>query len=192
MLEDLELELDWIGFELDPTTPRGGRDLAELFGSDRLAEMRAQLRNVAASLGVRMGEPPRVPNTRRALALVEQCRAAGAVDLARNALMDAHWVQGRDIGSDAVLADVARHAGLDPVAAVAGCDSPAWHARVDAMRETASRWGVTGIPTFFLLPEGWTEERLAEWSGPQPVRVVGSRSVAELRAAARQVGALPG
>jgi len=186
---DFVLELDWVGFELDPSTPRGGRDLAELFGADRVAGMRSQLRDVAAGLGVRMGEPPRVPNTRRAMALVEQCRAVGAVDLARNALMDAHWVHGRDIESDAVLAEVAGLAGLEPAAAVAGCDAPAWLARVDATRQTAARWGVTGIPTFFLLPEGWTETDRAGWSGPQPVKVVGSRSVGELRAAARRVGA---
>ena len=189
MLDEFELELDWVGFELNPGTPRGGRDVFEMFGAAQVVAVRAQLQEAAAGMGVQMGEPPRLPNTRRALALVEQARDAGTLAVARNALMDAHWLHARDIESDSVLSEIAERAGLDADLAVPNCDAPVWQARVDAMRAEAGRWGVTGIPTFFLLPEGWSVEGQADWRGPQPIKVFGSRSLPQLRQAARSVGA---
>lgn len=185
------MELDWVGFELHPGTPRGGRDVAEMFGAERVAAFRQHLRDAATRMGVPLGEPTHVPNTRRALALAEQARDAGALGVARNALMDAHWLHARDIESDDVLGEVAALAGLDPATAVAACDALAWQARVDAMRVEATRWGVTGIPTFFLLPEGWSVETMETWTGPQPVKVVGAQPMPLLREAARRVGARP-
>ena len=46
-------------------------------------------------------------------------------------------------------------------------------ARVDALGREAQRWGVTGIPTYFLLPDGWTPGSPPPASGAQPVRIVG-------------------
>lgn len=185
------MELDWVGFELHPGTPRGGMLVTDMFGEERVAAFRGHLEQAAARVGVPLGQPTRIPNSRRALALAEQARDAGALQLARNALMDAHWLDARDIESDEVLAEVAGLAGLDPVPAVAACDAPGWQARVDAMREEATAWGVTGIPTFFFLPEGWSLEASAAWRGPQPLRVVGAQPLPLLRDAVRQIGGQP-
>jgi predicted DsbA family dithiol-disulfide isomerase len=176
-LEEFDMTLDWVGFELHPETPRGGMSISELFSADRVAAMRGDLRDAAARMGVEIGEPDHLPNSRRALALAEQARDAGTLQAARDAAMDAHWVHGRDIEDDAVLADIARIAGLDPAVAVPAADLP--------------EWGVSGIPTFFFLPDGWTLETAPTWTGPSPLRLVGSKPLPGLREAARRVGALP-
>lgn len=185
------MTLDWVGFELHPETPRGGMSISDLFSADRVAAMRGDLRDAAARMGVEIGEPDHLPNSRRALALAEQARDAGTLQAARDAAMDAHWVHGRDIEDDAVLADIARIAGLDPAVAVPAADLPEWQARVDALRAEATAWGVSGIPTFFFLPDGWTLETAPTWTGPSPLRLVGSKPLPGLREAARRVGALP-
>lgn len=185
------MDLDWVGFELHPGTPKGGMRVTDMFGEQRVAAFRGQLEQAAARVGVPLGQPTRIPNSRRALALAEQARDAGTLQVARNALMDAHWLHARDIESDAVLAEVAALSGLDPVAAVAACDSPRWQARVDAMRAEAAAWGVTGIPTFFFLPDGWTVDGMHGWTGPQPLRVVGAQPLPLLRDAVRRIGAAP-
>lgn len=188
-MDEFTLALDWVGFELHPETPRGGMPVTAMFPPERVAAFRGHLSEAAQRMGVEMGSPDHIPNTRRALALAEQARDGGDLQAARDAAMDAHWLHGRDIESDAVLADIARRAGLDPEQAVAACDAPAWQARVDAMRAEATRWGVTGIPTFFFLPDGWTVDAQDSWEGPVPLRVVGCQPLPLLREAARRVGA---
>lgn len=185
------MDLDWVGFELHPSTPRGGMLVTDMFGEERVAAFRGHLEQAAAKVGVPLGSPTRIPNSRRALALAEQARDAGSLQVARNALMDAHWLDARDIESDEVLAGIAALAGLDPAAAVPACDAPEWQARVDAMREEATAWGVTGIPTFFFLPDGWTVAGMGSWTGPQPLKVVGAQPLPLLRDAVRKIGAQP-
>ncbi len=190
-MDEFELDLDWVGFELHPETPRGGMAVTDLFPADRVAAMRGHLMEAAKRFGVEMGQPDHIPNSRRALALAEQARVAGNLQAARNAAMDAHWLHGKDIEDDAVLAEIAVAAGLDPARAVPATRAPAWEARVDAMRQEASAWGVTGIPTFFFLPDGWTLEGAGAWTGPSPLKVVGCQPLPLLRDAARRIGAPP-
>ncbi len=185
------MELEWLGFELHPSTPRGGREVAEMFGEAAVAGMTGRLKEAANRMGVSLDSvPSRLPNTRRALALVEQARAVGQTELhlARDAAMDAHWKHHKDLEDDAVLAEIAAIAGLDPATAVPAADHPRWQARVDAMRQEATSWGVSGIPTFFMLPDGWSLETAREWQGPSPVRVVGAQPMGVLRDAARRAG----
>jgi predicted DsbA family dithiol-disulfide isomerase len=105
----------------------------------------------AATFGVQgLASHDRIPNTRRALAVAEFARDQGRLHPFRRAAMEAYWRGGRDIEEDAVLADCAREAGLDPAAALAAVGHPGYRARVDTMGEVARRAGVTGIPTFVM------------------------------------------
>lgn len=162
-----------MGFELHPGTPPGGMPLAELFKGRPLEPMQAQLGRFAAGFGVNMRFSDRLPNTRRPLALAEHARDHGLLHPMRDALMDAHWQDGRNIEETAVLRDLAAKVGLDPDAALAAADGPEMGARVRAMGEEARRWGVTGIPTYFLLPDGWRPGSGPMPSGAQPVKIVG-------------------
>ncbi|WP_049935246.1 DsbA family oxidoreductase [Haloplanus natans] len=64
------------------------------------------------------------------------------------AVFEALWVEGDDIGDPEVLADCAEAAGLDPGVVDAALDDEALHARIDDLFDTARRDGVTGVPTF--------------------------------------------
>jgi len=64
------------------------------------------------------------------------------------AVFEALWVDGRDIGDAAVLEDCAEVAGLDPAVVEDALDDDALFARVDDLFETAQRQGITGVPTF--------------------------------------------
>ncbi len=143
--------MDWRGFELHPETPRGGIELAQVFGPARERQLREYMRQFAASFGITdMGHPGHMPNTRRALAAAEYARDRGRLTPFRHAAMDAHWREGRDLEDPGVIASVASAAGLDGLAAAAAMDDPEYLARVDAMRAEATQPGVTGIPTFFF------------------------------------------
>ena len=64
------------------------------------------------------------------------------------AVFEALWVDGRDIGDPAVLEDCAEAAGLDPSVVHEALDDDALLERLDDLFETAQRQGVTGVPTF--------------------------------------------
>ncbi len=177
MQEEYDVELDWRGFELHPETPPGGRSLADYFGAQRAQAMEARLVTFAASFGVSgLAQRQAIPNTRKALAVAEFARDRDRLHPLRHAVMEAYWRGGRDIEDDAVLADCAREAGLDPAEALAAIRDPVYRGRVDAMGDEARRVGVTGIPTFIMGRHGVV--------GCQPYEVLAA--LAETEGAARR------
>jgi predicted DsbA family dithiol-disulfide isomerase len=124
--------------------------LERMLGPGRAAAAQEWLPRFAAQFGVEIRPPGRVWNTRRALAASELARDQGRLDAFRTAAMDAYWLAGREIESDAGIAAVARAAGVPAEAAVAAAGAPEYLARVDAARAEAHERGVSGIPTFFF------------------------------------------
>lgn len=144
---ELDVEVEWIGYELHPSTPPGGIPLAEYLPD---AEgMLGYVRTFARGFGIDDLQPPtRLASTRRAHAVAQLARDTGRLVDWRIAAFDAYWRRGRGLESDDDLAALARDAGLDPLAAIAAAGDPALLARVDAARLAAAAAGVTGIPTF--------------------------------------------
>jgi predicted DsbA family dithiol-disulfide isomerase len=66
------------------------------------------------------------------------------------ALFQAYFIEGRDIGDQGVLADIAATTGMDGNATTAGLASDADVATVRQDVERAQTIGVTGVPTFIL------------------------------------------
>ena len=162
-----------------------------MFPEPQVDAMHARLQQVADDLGVPFEPRMHAPSTKKALALSEHARRAGRLDAWREAAMDAHWRDGRDIEDPAVLRDLATDAGLDPDAAMAFLDGAEIPALLHAQRAEAHQWGVTGIPTWFLLPDGWRPEHGVPDSGPRPVRVVGCQPMEVVERAAKLAGATP-
>ena len=152
-------------------------DLARILGP-RAATAPQRTTQFAESFGVSgMKHPMRIPNTRRALAVVELARDRGLLDAFRQSAMNAHWREGMDLENDSHLAQVARRAGLVPEEALAASRDPEYLDRVDAIREEAHALGVTGIPTFIF---GLRTDAVA---------VVGCQPFQVLEQAALQAGA---
>lgn len=189
LVGDFDIAFEWRGFELHPETPPGGMPLERLFPPERIAPMQAHIQRFAASFGVQMGAPTRLPNTRRSLAIAEYARAQGRLDPFRDAAMEAHWNRGLDLEDDTTLRSLAIEAGLDGDAALAATSDPAFVSRVDAMGEEAQRWGVTGIPTYYLLPDGWDlGDALPPPDQPRPVRIVGCQPYETVLAGCMRAG----
>src|SRR5215831_12850352 len=123
LLAELDLTLDWHGFELHPSTPRGGMPLSALFPGMDLPRMHERTRRFAARFDVTGFDPPdRLQNTRRALAIAELARDRGVLDAYRSAVFDAHWRRGMNLESDEDLRSIASSVGLDPAEALAAAD----------------------------------------------------------------------
>jgi predicted DsbA family dithiol-disulfide isomerase len=149
LLRELDLELDWYGFELHPSTPPGGVPLSRLFPGTPLAAMHERTKRFGASFGVLDFQPPDwLSNSRMALAIAEHARDVGRLEPWRQGAMEAHWRQGKNLEDPADLKVIALGAGLAPEAALAAASDPDLLARVDARQDEARRHGIRGIPTF--------------------------------------------
>ena len=149
LLAEFELELDWCGFELHPSTPPGGVALSRLFPNAPLPAMHERTKQFAASFGVTGFEPSNwLWNSRKALAVAEYARDADKLEPFRKIVMNAHWREGKSLERDEDLAAMAEGAGLDVTRALAAATDAALLARVDARQADARSQGVRGIPTF--------------------------------------------
>lgn len=119
---EVPLKLSWHGQELLPDTPPAGLPYQEFYvqrlGSPAaVAARRAQVREAAmgAGLSLNFAAIERLPNTRAALALIEDTRQTGSteqVEALLERLYTAYFVEGRDIGQPAVLAELAAACGI--------------------------------------------------------------------------------
>jgi predicted DsbA family dithiol-disulfide isomerase len=171
--DELDLVVDWRGFPLHPSTPKGGMPLAALLGA-RVPAAKEHMRQFAARFGVTgIVHPDRVPNTRRVLAMAEHARDLGKLEEFRRAGMEAHWRHGNGLESDDDLRAIADSVGLDGAAALAAADDPRYTALVDARIAEAHVQGVTGIPTFVIKGVIGDEEVV----GCQPYEVLAAAAV---------------
>jgi predicted DsbA family dithiol-disulfide isomerase len=175
-LGDQAADVSWRygAFELDPTIPPEGVDprayLERKYDADAVDAIQQRLRSVATADGLPLMDfaDMRVrPNTFAAHRLQTEALARGrdVQQAVADGLFAAYWAEGRDIGDQAVLADVAAACGI-PDARVQEVLTTDEHAAAvrDEERE-AQRLGIHAVPTFVL------DLRLSV-SGAQPVDVL--------------------
>jgi predicted DsbA family dithiol-disulfide isomerase len=134
-------------FQIHPDIPHGG-----IAAGPRIGPMYAMLEHEAEEAGLPLHWPPRLPNTRRALATAEWVRRhqPRAFPQLYRQLFEAHFAHGEDLEDPAVLDHHARESGVDVVALHNGiADRSAADAVAEA--ETLGRtWGVRGTPAWVI------------------------------------------
>ena len=156
-LHDIEVDLTWLPFELNPDMPEEGMDrrayLEGKFGPDRAKEVYGHIAGVLAAEGLDadVSKIKRTPNTFKAHRLIYLARAHGdSSKKLKLALFDAYFRDGLDIGADAVLLDCAQKAGLDRRTAGEWLTSDAASVEVRQLETRARQLGVQGVPFFIL------------------------------------------
>lgn len=141
--------MEWLPFELDPGIPPEGQKLS-LYLKTPLPYLFHVLNTAARDYGLYfLGTDARY-NTHRALLAAEYARDQGREADFVAAVFRAYFSQGRNVSDPAVLADIARVAGLDPVRLLSEATEEAYGKRLRAAREKAERLGVRGTPTFLI------------------------------------------
>jgi predicted DsbA family dithiol-disulfide isomerase len=152
------LEIRWRPFQLDPTIPPEGKDrrayLEAKFGTaDRIRQLQDRLSAAGEEEGIPFAfERIKVsPNTLDAHRLIHWAGESGKQERIVDALFRAYFLEGRDIGDHAVLADTAAAVGMDRAEVARRLVSDKDRASVRAEIAAAQQIGVTGVPTFILL-----------------------------------------
>ena len=155
---DLDAELVWHAFQLNPTMPVEGMDrqayLQAKFGgadSARAVYGRVIAEGARESLPFDFDAIPRTPNTLDSHRLV-RWSASQPLGQTRmvEALFDAYFAKGQDVGDVEVLARVAAAAGYDAPGARELLAGDAERAEVTSEDIRARSAGITGVPCFIL------------------------------------------
>jgi predicted DsbA family dithiol-disulfide isomerase len=158
---DLQAELVWRPFELDPNVPDGGVPYLEfmrgIFGRGDAADARREQGWAGlAAAGREHGAEYRFhdievrPNTLDAHRLMRWAQDEGQGDAVAEALFAANFRDGLDIGDAETLAAIAQDAGMDAASVRARLLSGEDREAVRAEEDTFRNMGVSGVPTFIL------------------------------------------
>ncbi|WP_410810596.1 DsbA family protein [Micromonospora sp. 067-2] len=153
---DGEVTVRYRPFQLDPSPVSGPRPLVEAMagrfgGAQRAREMFAQVTEVAAGEGLRLDFDRAVTaNTFEAHRLVSYAADHGLAAEMVEALYQAYFTRGVDVGSRDALATLAGGVGLDAADVRRFLDSDERTADVSAELAAARELGVTSVPTFVL------------------------------------------
>jgi predicted DsbA family dithiol-disulfide isomerase len=143
-------------YQLDPTpVPRPmplKEALAAKFGGRaRAEEMFAHVTALAAADGLTLNFNRAVlANTFAGHRLIAYAQSQGRQAIMLDALQRAHFTDGADIGSPAVLARLAGSIGLDEASSLAFLDSGDGSDEVNADIAAAREYGITSVPTFVI------------------------------------------
>ena len=154
---EVEAEILWHPFQLNPDMPPEGmpreRYIAAKFGGGQHASRIYQnVTDVGATVGISFHfERIQVtPNTRDAHRLIRRAAASGDAGPMVEALFNAYFIEGRNIGDRGTLAQIAQEARLD------GDDAARFLAGRDGAEEvvaedmSARRIGINAVPCFIF------------------------------------------
>ncbi|MGZ5923529.1 MAG: DsbA family oxidoreductase [Rhizomicrobium sp.] len=157
MRPNVNFDVFWRPYRLDPTIPREGVDrrayLKAKFGdSPRSSAMGDAIRSEGAGEGIEFAfdKIAKTPNTLDSHRLVRWAAGAGVQDDIVERLFQAYFIEGRDVGDPAVLSAIATEAGMDGDLVATLLAGDADLAEVEREAGLASEMGITGVPTFIF------------------------------------------
>lgn len=109
--DEFDLKVNWCFIEIHPETPREGHSVRQLnYSNEQWDSMMTGLRNLAKQEGITLSEQTMIANSRKALLLSEATKALGADRFypLHEAIFHAYFVEGRNIGDETVLRQLAR------------------------------------------------------------------------------------
>lgn len=151
------LQVGWRPFQLNPRMPPGGMDRREYVerefgGSERARRMHDSIGRIGIEEGISFDfrSIKKIPNTLDSHRLI---RFAAERDLQTpvvDALFEAHFTKGRDIGDRRELAGIGQSAGLDRGEAHEYLESDRDVDAIVAEDRLARQLGVNGVPSFIF------------------------------------------
>ncbi|MFK7792345.1 MAG: DsbA family oxidoreductase [Devosiaceae bacterium] len=162
MPADARPQIRYLPFKLNPDMPAQGMARADYrekkFGSkERSDELDAQVREAAEESGIAIHHDKmmRTPNTLKAHMLMAMASSLksdegdASIKLA-DLLFQAYFVEGKDIGEDDVLLELADEAGLPVEVATAALADEELTSATHNLADGLAGQGVSGVPTLLL------------------------------------------
>ncbi|HEX3064949.1 MAG TPA: DsbA family oxidoreductase [Dongiaceae bacterium] len=150
-----KLAIRWRAFQLNPGMPADGmireRYIDAKFGSsERAKRIYEAVSAVGASEGISFNFEAikRTPNTILSHRLLRKASKEGLQDEVLEAMFQAYFVDGRDIGAARVLTEIGESVGLEKAGAYLASDEGGEEVRAED--SLARRQGINGVPCFIF------------------------------------------
>jgi predicted DsbA family dithiol-disulfide isomerase len=157
MRPDVPFEIFWRPYRLDPTIPREGVDrkayMKAKFGDNpRSGAMRDAIVAEGEGEGISFAFDKilKSPNTLDSHRVIRWAAGAGLQDPVVERFFRAYFIEGRDIGDPAMLAELAGEAGMDASLVAQLLTGDADLAEVEREAGLANEMGISGVPTFIF------------------------------------------
>lgn len=157
MRPEVEFDVQWRPYLLDPNVPREGVDrrayMKAKFGDGpKTQAMSEAIKGEGAREGIAFAfdKIERRPNTLDSHRLVRWAAAVGLQDAVVERLFAAYFMEGRDIGDAGVLEFLAADVGMDSIQVADMLAEDTDHAAVEREAKLAGEMGITGVPTFIF------------------------------------------
>ncbi|MDC3332806.1 DsbA family oxidoreductase [bacterium] len=153
---DIEINVRWLPFQLNPDMPKEGKDRREhmvsIFGAERAQSMMDNIGQLGADDGLVFGykEGSKSPNTLSAHVLSQRALLEDKQDVVSELLFKAHFTDCENIGDQSVLLALAKNAGLTLEGLAAEITEGSGEVNVQALIEQARSQGVSGVPFFII------------------------------------------
>ena len=176
------IKRSWRPYELNPDQPKGGVDRQEYmerrFGAEKMKAMEARMKELGKEDGLEFHQEliKRSPNTRQAHRLNWLAEKEGK-SLA-NRIFKAYFSEGKDIGDDEVLTELAEEAGMDTKKVRAFLSSNEGVNDIERMEEQGRARGIQGVPFITIDSEEIRGAELVEEMRAALERALKSRKAA--------------
>jgi predicted DsbA family dithiol-disulfide isomerase len=154
---DMEFDIRWRAYRLDPTIPPEGVDRKQYmqakFGNNPNRQaMQDALKQAGDGEGIAFAfdKIARSPNTIDSHRLIRWSASAGVQNEVVERLFEAYFEEGRDIGNADVLTEIASEAGMDSATVADLLEQGADREIIENEDAMAHRLGITGVPTFIF------------------------------------------
>ncbi len=152
--------IEWHPFQLNPDFPPEGMDRREYLelkfgGKEGAIKAYAPVVETAAEAGLEIDFTAiqRTPNTLNAHRLIHWGKVEGRQTAVVSALFKAYFNEGRNIGDNEVLADIADSCGMDAAMILRLLQSDADVAEIRECDTAARQMGVSSVPTFIVASQ---------------------------------------
>jgi len=151
--KDFDVLINFRFIEIHPDTPQQGTTVDSLdYSHEQWQGMMDGLVEMAEEEGITLAPVKLLANSHRALLLAEAVKKEGREIFYKfnQALYEQYFLQGKNIGDDVVLRNIAQVSGVSDEVIDAAWIDPEYEKTLQMNMSMAVKAGVTGTPTFFI------------------------------------------
>lgn len=154
---DMDVQINWRPFMLDADVPSEGLPyqyyMKKKFGGDRTEQFKAMKKNLVEAAGpagieFNFDDIPVRPNTLKAHCLLKLATTQGKSAAASEALFKAFFQDGKDVGDNQVLMQIAKNIGMDSASIQKFTSANNDKAEIQSELAYFQELGVSSVPTF--------------------------------------------
>ncbi len=149
--KEYNLEVEWKPFEIHPETPKTGALTEELpFPKGYLEMAFINVKRLADEDGITLKFSRKLPNSRLALYISEFARKKKKFEVFHKLVLEAYWLEGKDIGDKSLLLDLAESIGLNKKEIESYLDTNEPSKAVQESLKELKTHGINAVPTFVI------------------------------------------